>query len=100
MSDIFESFIAFLLCAVVVLGILLGLISLLLYINYKVDVRLAIPCIEVYDKDELLYKGNEYFSHTESRGTSTMWYENEKTWFFPKKLNERISPNIKSRNCR
>lgn len=60
----------------------------------------SVPCIEVYDGEELLYVGNERWSITESRGTSTLWYQKERKSFISRKVNERISPNIRSNKCK
>ena len=87
-------------CAVLVfILVIIGALCGLVIGDYHYRLYRA-PMIEVYDGTELLYHGSEAFSFTESRGTSTVWYEMEATWFFPKKLNERISPNIRSKTIK
>lgn len=84
-------------CAVlIVLLVIIGALCGGAICRYHYRIYVA-PTIEVYDGTELLYRGSEAFSFTESRGTSTMWYEKEPAYFFPRKLNERISPNIRSK---
>lgn len=46
------------------------------------------PCTEVYDGEQLIYRGNSYFYQTESRGTGTIFKEYQKRMIMPRQIQE------------
>ncbi len=52
------------------------------------------PCTEVYDGNELIYRGKSNFYTTESRGTGTIFKQYEEKIFLAKQLKEIQSDKI------
>lgn len=63
------------------------------YLNWKYEVWRS-PCTRVYNAGEVIYEGKSAFYKTESRGTSTIFQENEKHFLFPRMIKEIISDSI------
>ena len=68
------------------------------YWIYKFEVWRS-PCSEVYNEGKLIYKGNSYFYKTESRGTSTIYKEYDKRFFFPRMKKEIMSNTLTIKTC-
>ncbi len=91
---------AFFIDYVITISALLFLIGLLgsPYWVYKYEIWKS-PCSEVYNEGKLIYKGNSYFYKTESRGTSTIYKEYDKRFFFPRMKKEIMSNTLTIKTC-
>ena len=52
------------------------------------------PCTEVYNDNELIFRGNSYYYTTESRGTGTMFKQYDERVIFQRQIKEVISDKI------
>ena len=76
-----------------VMLVFFGGIMTLPWTTYYYDIWVS-PCTEVYDGNELIYRGKSNFYTTESRGTGTIFKQFEEKIFFAKQLKEIQSNKI------